>query len=902
MKRTNKEIDNIIDSATAGIRDEAVDPAAVQAASERVWARLSNNRGSQPRDGAPEVARIDQIRGCGDFQALIPAYLTGSLSAARTLLFEDHTQECIPCRKALKQARSGGEAPVQWSSSGVRPASKSRSAVRRWAVAAAVLLVAGLGWALLKPSPFADRFTATVYAMNGPVYLISESGTRPLTLGAEIKAGETIRATNTGAEVKLPDGSIIEMKDRSELSVTDSSQGMTIRLDRGDIIVQAAKQHSRHLYVSTNDCLVSVTGTIFSVNNGTKGSRVSVLEGEVHVDSRGQDHVLHPGDQVSTNPALETVSIKDEITWSKDANRYVNLLTELAALKKELADKVPAPGLRYSSRLLDMMPDGTVFYAAIPNMTATLAESYRIINERIQQNDALKQWWSEEQAASKGSQGLDHIIGKIHEFGSYLGDEIAIGAQMSAGGEPDAPFIIAELNDPAAFRSFLNGQVAQLNGGSKTADIRIIDDPSAAAGESGMVVWIHNNILTASPKAAALQHLEASLNNASLNAASSNSAAANSFKGGSFYADIAQVYNDGAGLIVAADLERIVPDLAQQDAKSPGGAERNRAFQQLGLLNLKNFIANVKQTSGKSRNLAVLSFKPPATGIASWLAAPGPMGALDFISPDAQVVAAFVVKDPTALANDLLGAVSALDPGAAQHLTSFQSETGLDISKDLAAPLGGEYAFAIDGPLLPTPSWKVVLEVNDPTHLQQSLEVLVGKLNLWMAAEGKAGLQWTNADSGGVKFYTLRSADVGMEMDYAYVSGYLVAAPSRALVDQAIRYRASGATLAHSGRFISSLPEGGKVNFSALFYQDLGPMAGAMAGRLAGAMGNLPADKQQAIRSLVGPMLAYAYADGNRIVFSMDSDSALLSPFSLFGLSGPFGLQRSLIPVPGAGG
>src|SRR5260370_553588 len=157
------------------------------------------------------------------------------------------------------------------------------------------------------------------------------------------------------------------MKDRSEISITDSSQGTTIRLGRGDIIVQAAKQHSRHLYVSTNDCLVSVVGTIFSVNNGTKGSRVSVVEGEVHVDSAGQQHVLHPGDQVSTSPALDVVLVKDEIAWSRDADRYIGLLTELTALKKELAEKAPGPGLRYSSRLLEMIPHVKLFYAAIPN-------------------------------------------------------------------------------------------------------------------------------------------------------------------------------------------------------------------------------------------------------------------------------------------------------------------------------------------------------------------------------------------------------------------------------------------------------------------------------------------------------------------------------------------------------
>src|SRR5215470_3536462 len=91
MKRTNREIDELIDRASAEIRDEAVDPATARTAADRVWARLSKERASVSKDPASEPARIDQIRGCADFQALIPAYLNGELSGARALLLEDHT-------------------------------------------------------------------------------------------------------------------------------------------------------------------------------------------------------------------------------------------------------------------------------------------------------------------------------------------------------------------------------------------------------------------------------------------------------------------------------------------------------------------------------------------------------------------------------------------------------------------------------------------------------------------------------------------------------------------------------------------------------------------------------------------------------------------------------------------
>ena len=78
--------------------------------------------------------------------------------------------------------------------------------------------------------------------------------------------------------MRLGDGTLIEMKDRSEFSVNQTLRGTTIHLGSGSVIVEAAKQKDR-LFLDTGDSLVAVTGTIFSANAGTKGSRVSVVEG-----------------------------------------------------------------------------------------------------------------------------------------------------------------------------------------------------------------------------------------------------------------------------------------------------------------------------------------------------------------------------------------------------------------------------------------------------------------------------------------------------------------------------------------------------------------------------------------------------------------------------------------------
>src|SRR6185312_7537793 len=124
--------------------------------------------------------------------------------------------------------------------------------------------------------------------------------------GAAIAEGEEIRtAKGSTAMVRMTDGSRIEMGERAGLSLDAARKGNTIQLERGRIIVQAAKQRPRHLYVATRDALV--TGTIFSVNSGTKGSRVSVVEGEVHVGQGAKDTVLHPGGQVATSASVEAI-------------------------------------------------------------------------------------------------------------------------------------------------------------------------------------------------------------------------------------------------------------------------------------------------------------------------------------------------------------------------------------------------------------------------------------------------------------------------------------------------------------------------------------------------------------------------------------------------------------------
>ncbi len=876
--KSNKE-DQILDNVTAEIRNEKVDPRAVSAAADRVWARVSTAAGATEF----QLPTVDRIEGCADFQSLIPAHLAGKLSEARSLLLVDHTHECIPCRKAMNEARAKRSVTI-------KPATRNKRysmqpTVMRWAIAAAVVI--GIG---LLAVPFVQRvwpygqFDATVQAAEGQVYQVADTHTAAVATGAKLQQNEKVRTAKDGrAVVRLGDGSLIEMKDRSELYLTKAGKNTTIHLSRGNIVVEAAKQKDGQLFVESGDSLVSVTGTIFSVNNGTKGSRISVIEGQVNLNHAGSDHVLRPGDQATTNPAITTIPVKDEVAWSRNAQKYAAVLNGLANVKNALKS-VPQPGVRNSTYLLDLMPENTVVYAAIPNFANTIVESHRVIQERISQNAALREWWEKEQSGR--AQNMDQVVETIRQFGSYLGDEIAVSVSMDGQGRPTEPLVLAELKNSQGFRQFIEQEIAKYAGDKKgRPEIVFVENPMSAVSQPDdkherLYVWIQENLLVASPKLEQLQGVGMAIGNGDVT----------SFTATPFRNRIAEIYNAGAGLVVAANLEKVVAATKGERSKGPNAEKQENALNKLGILSVKYFVLDQKDTNGKTHTEASLSFNDANRGIPSWLAAPGPMGSLDYISPDANVVAGFVVKNPATLVDELLGVLETVNPELRKNLDALQSQHGLNIRDDIAAPLGGEFAFAIDGPILPTPSWKMVFEVNDPAHLQQTLERIVSDVNKQAAYFGKSGLAWEKADVGGRTYYTLRSVDFGaLQMNYVYANGYMIAGPSRALVERALTSQENGLSLLRSAKFTAGLPADGNANFSAVFYHNIG---GLVPAGVATAAQNLPSGPQQAIKSITSdmpPTLAYAYAQGDTITFMANTEG------------GPFGLgPATLLGMPNA--
>jgi hypothetical protein len=280
------------------------------------------------------------------------------------------------------------------------------------------------------------------------------------------------------------------------------------------------------------------------------------------------------------------------------------------------------------------------------------------------------------------------------------------------------------------------------------------------------------------------------------------------------------------------------------------------------------------------------------------------MGSLDFISSNANVVTAFVVKEPALLVDDLLGFMETVQPEVRAQIQEVEKSQGFSIRDDFAAPLGGEFAFAIDGPILPTPSWKMVLEVYDSAKLQNSFERAIAKLNEFSVLHGKGKLGIETTTDGGRTYYAIRSDKTGIEMHYTFSNGYLIVAPTRAMLEQTLRNRDGGNTLTHSARFLGSLPQDGNTNFSAIVYHDLAPLMGPLAEKMRNAGGSeQEMSKLGSIDANAPPTLAYAYAEGDRITLAANTEGGPfgLSPASLIGMPNSFEMQHILMNAMGDG-
>jgi hypothetical protein len=737
--------DERLEKALQEMRQEDVDAGTLEAARARVRDTVANAVGAI----------------CAEFRPDFRAYISGELGGSRRVLMEDHLSRCPACRAAMAGLK--GDRRV------VAMPQRSSSRWMRWgtlaAAAVVVLSVLYLGRDAIDAMMAPGGPRATVVSADGGLYRLPGGA---LGAGASIGERESIR-TGPGAHavLRLADGSMVDVNERTELFVTAAWSGRAIHLQRGDIIVQAAKQRRGHLRVLTRDSIASVKGTVFAVSAGMGGSVVSVVEGSVAVNQPGRELVLSPGEQAASNPALAT-SVEEAISWSPEAADYLELLGSFAKIERQLAAISPGEH-RTSSALLSYLPAGTIVYGAVPNLGGKIGQALALAEQQSSENAAFGAWWNSETGLQ-----LRQMVDRLQSVSSLLGDEIVFCAS-SAGPGDELPMVMARVQPGKRV------ELAAALGGLFTGTGEAV--PAYSVSEDLMVV-------SNSPT-----HLAWALGHLGQGASSP------------FAAAIGERYRRGAGWLIGVDAAPVVA-MAEGDDAPP--------VKFAALMGVKYLFLEQRAPAGVEENEVTLVFQGARTGLASGLADAGSGGAAEYLPADALLAGYVSTREPWQLFQEFTALMTKEHESFDADLAKANEKLGAGFVENLTAAMGTESAFALNGFSVNGPTWVMAGLANDSSVIDNSLRKLVDTFNAELAPDEQGKrivLEQENA--GGRIWSTIKAAGLPFGVTWTYDQGYMVAASDRASAERAIATRNGGAQLVWSPEFLGQLPSSAGIHPSA---------------------------------------------------------------------------------------
>jgi ferric-dicitrate binding protein FerR (iron transport regulator) len=734
-----------LEKALEEMRRETVDAPTLDAARARVWDTMTGAAGT----------------GCAEFRPDFRPYLSGALVGSRRVLMDDHLSRCPACRASLAELK--GERRV------IAMPQRSSS---RWArygtlAAAAVLFLAVLYGARdtidAMLAPGGPR--ATVVSAEGGLY--RQRG-EALGVGATIGEKEIVRSgPGAHALLQLPDGSTVDVNERTELFATAAWSGLAIHLQRGDVIVRAAKQRRGHLRVLTRNSIASVRGTVFAVSSGLGGSVVSVVEGSVAVSQPGRDVLLSPGQQAASNAALAS-SVAEAVAWSPSADEYLQLLASFVKIERQLAESFPtAP--RNTSALLAYLPAGAFAYGAVPNIGGSLGTALALAEQQALENATFAVWWS-----SDTGQLLRQMVNRLQSVSALLGDEVVFCASAPAPGQ-EVPMVMARVQP---------GRGAELT--------RALDELFADSGEPALPYSVSGDLMvvSSSPEqlAWALGHLQQG-------AASP------------FAAAIGERYRRGTSWLMAIDAPAVIAIAAGDDAPP---------VELAAMIGPKYMFVEQRAQAGGEENELTLVFDGAKKGMASWLADSGAGGVAEYL-PAYSLLAGYVsMQEPWQLFQEFTALMLEHEESFEHSLADVEEKLGGGFIASLTAALGNEAAVALNGFSLTGPRWTMAVLAYDPPVIDDSLRKFTDAFNAELAPdEQDRRIVFGQESAGGRLWNTMTAGQLSLGVTWTYDQGYLVAASDRATAERAIATRNGGSPLVWSLEFQGQLPASAGLHPSA---------------------------------------------------------------------------------------
>ncbi len=603
---------------------------------------------------------------------------------------------------------------------------------------------------------------ATVVSVEGALYSLSDEARSAkaestLEAGAAIGDRESVR-TGPGARavLRLADGSTVDVNERTELFVAAAWSGESIHLQRGDIIVKAAKQRRGRLRVLTRDSIASVKGTIFAVSAGVGGSVVSVIEGSVAVNQPGKELVLSPGGQAASIPALAS-SITQAVAWSPDSAYYLEVLASFAKIERELANFPPE--LRSNSVLLQYLPAELGIYGAVPNPGLTIGRALALAEQQSPANAAFENWWN-----SEAGQELRQLADRIQSVSPLLGDEIVFCVSFVANNEA-VPMLMARVQP-----------------GKRPELATTLQRVFAEAGETPSYS-MSDDVLLVSDSPAHLSWAAAHLGQGA---------------GSPFAAAIKARYQRGVGWVMGMDASHLVTIAAEEDAPP---------IELAAMMGMKYVFLEQRAPAGAEENEATFTFQGPRTGMASWLADAGSGGAAEYLSPDALLAGSVSTREPWQLFEELTALITKEEPDFATGLAKLDEKLGAGFVQNLTSGVGTEAAFAVTGLSTSGPTWVLAIVANNQFLIDSSVSRLVEAFNAELGPDEQSKrivLQQESAN--GRTWNTLKPGGLPLGITWTYDAGYMVAASDRAVAERAIATRNGGSQLVWSPDFLGQLP------------------------------------------------------------------------------------------------
>lgn len=490
-----------------------------------------------------------------------------------------------------------------------------------------------------------------------------------------------------------------------------------------------------------------------------------------------------------------------ESQFSRELQKYPGLLPALSELLQKLQQGIQSPAPRNESRLLPLLPDSTMAYAALPNYGGVARQTLAIFHQELEQSAVLRDWWTHGSPATSAPK-IEQALEQFGQFQQYLGDEIVLSGSMDAEHKAGTFLALAEIRKPGLDK-LLQQWIPQISG-SASPGMRVITPDqlnlplnSKPGANQSLTVLVRPDFVIAATDIAVLRSFNARLLDPN-----------HAFAASAFGQRLLQEYQGGVSLLAAADIQKIL-------SQKPLGPNTNdKKFQDSGFADMKYAVWKNTKANGQSVSQAELSFTGPRHGAAAWLAKPAQLGSLDFVSPKPMLVFTFVLSSFPQIFDDIKVLSGPSNANIFGAIEGGQKALNLSVKDDLLAQLAGEFTVELDNITEKQPAVKVIFKVHDAARLQKTLTTL-------LAASQMRTEHFTD---GPVSYDVLRVPSQGgpMPIAYAFLDGYWIIASKPETLLEAIQLHSSGGSLEHAPKFLTALGKSlaQPPEASALFYQD----------------------------------------------------------------------------------